>query len=362
MSKASTYLALPPDLSGPWAYASAGSACKWAKTDSEKFAVSKEGGVILILAGENVRRYQLELDGLRGRELRSAIEFELEDRLGGALSGERVCQDRKHAGDVVVVSDDYAQRLIDLLTHYQITPNCIVADYDLVGEGQNLQVGDRLIKGGPDGFVLNQEWGGLLSDAPDFTTIQPNQLFEAFHNSFAGQDMPCFDIKSGLGLKSGQEFLWQRWAKIAAVMAAVLILPLMLDRFSEARALQQQAKADREVSRDLYHQATGQRPNDVARALSRQLKSGATTAGFLDMSAILFQASSQVENVEIDTIRYDQRQNLLQLTVRYPSFEAGAALEQAVVSAGGQLTVGGIRERGDSLIGEASLSLAGGRR
>ncbi|MEP6342664.1 MAG: type II secretion system protein GspL [Maricaulaceae bacterium] len=366
MSKAATYLALPPDLSGPWVYVDAdGASSKTpirAATDVEKSTLSGRGDITLILAGENVRRYQLDLDGLRGRDLRSAIEFELEDRLGGSLSGERVCQDRKHAGDVAVISDDYASRLATLLAQHNITPSRIVVDYEAVGADHNLQLGSRLIKGGPDGHVLNETWAGLLPETPSFEPTSAERLFELFQTGLNQTDTPCFDLTSGLGLGSGQDFLWTRWAKIAALIGAVLILPLMVDRFAEARAWQQQARADREVSRTLYHKATGKRPNDVASALSRQLKNGATQAGFLEMSAVLFTAISQVEDVEVDTMRYDQRQNLLQLSIRYPSFEAGAALEQAVTNAGGQLTVGGIRERGDSLIGEASLNLSGGRR
>ena len=91
MSKSATYLALPPDLSGAWAYtsvegASAEGACLWAQTDAEKSALSEHGDLTLILAGENVRRYKFDLGGLRGRELRSAIEFELEDHLGRTVS------------------------------------------------------------------------------------------------------------------------------------------------------------------------------------------------------------------------------------------------------------------------------------
>ena len=362
MSKSATYLALPPDLSGAWAYASAEGACLWAQTDAEKSALSEHSDMTLILAGENVRRYQLDLSGLRGRELRSAIEFELEDRLGRTVSDELICQDRKHAGDVAVVSDDYAQQLKGLLTQYQISPVRIVADYEAVGEGHNLQLGDRLIKGGPDGYVFSEDWSGLLPDGSTYTETQPDQLFELFRKRLSKQDEPCFDLNAGLGLNANQQFAWKRWARIAAVFGAVLILPLMFDRFAEARAWQQQAKSDREVSRQLYQQVTGQRPNDVALALSRQLKAGQGSVGFLDLSAILFKASAEVENVEVDTIRYDQRQNQLQLTIRYPSFEAGAALEQAVNAAGGQLTVGGIRERGDGLIGEAILKLPRGRR
>ena len=263
---------------------------------------------------------------------------------------------------MAVISEDYAQQLTALLEQYRITPARIVADYEAVGAGHNLQLGDRLIKGGPDGYVFSEAWSGLMPDASSYTETQPEQLFELFRNRLSGQDAPCFDLNAGLGLNANQAFAWKRWAKIAAVLGAVLILPLMLDRFAEARAWQQQAKADREASRQLYQQVTGQRPNDVALALSRQLKAGQGSTGFLDMSAILFQASEQVEDVEVDSIRYDQRQNQLQLTVRYPNFEAGAVLEQAVSAAGGQLTVGGIRERGDGLIGEASLSLPRGRR
>ena len=74
MNKAVTYLALPPDLSGPWAYGGKGRKTDWAKTDAQKSSLADKGDIILILSGENIRRYHLELPGLRGRELRSAIE------------------------------------------------------------------------------------------------------------------------------------------------------------------------------------------------------------------------------------------------------------------------------------------------
>ena len=214
MSKFATYLALPPDLSGAWAYASAEGACLWAQTDAEKSALSEHSDMTLILAGENVRRYQLDLSGLRGRELRSAIEFELEDRLGRTVSDELICQDRKHAGDVAVVSDDYAQQLKGLLTQYQITPVRIVADYEAVGEGHNLQLGDRLIKGGPDGYVFSEDWSGLLPDGSIYTETQPDELFELFRKRLSKQDEPCFDLNAGFGLNATNSLLGNAGQKL----------------------------------------------------------------------------------------------------------------------------------------------------
>ena len=136
----------------------------------------------------------------------------------------------------------------------------------------------------------------------------------------------------------------------------------MLDKYSEARAWDQQAQQDRLAVNKIYQEATGQRASDPARAVFQQLKAGQVSAGFLNMSATLFKALADVQGVEIETLRFDKRQNLLQLSLRYPSFEAGEQLEAAVRNYGARLSVAGIRERGDTLIGEASFTLAAGDR
>ena len=362
MNKAVTYLALPPDLSGPWAYGGKGRKMDWAKTDAQKSSLADKGDIILILSGENIRRYHLELPGLRGRELRSAIEFELEDRMGGAISSELICQSRKKPGSVAVVTADFQQALANVLEQYDLNPERIIVDYEAIGDGQNFNIGERYIKGGVEGYVVAEDWTELLPDAPDFTPITPDDLFSRFQENLSSEDNRPLDLREGLGFRAGHDFMWQRWAKIAALAAGFVILPFMLDRYAEARAWDQQAREDRVVTTELYQNVTGETPRDAALALSRQLKNGTTQIGFLDMSSVLFASLTDVEGAEIDTMRYDPRQGVLQLSIRYPSFEAGAALEQAALQRGGRLVVGGIRERGDTLVGEASFSLTSGGR
>ena len=364
MSKPVTYAALPPDLTGPWAYmdmSGSGRALEWAKTDAQKAALSDKE-LTLILPGENIRRVWLDLPGIRGRELQSAIEFDLEDRLGGSLSAEVICTDRKKPGHVAIVSDGYKTQLTETLTQYGLTPESILIDYELIGEGQNFEIGERLLKGGLDGFALGAGWQSLVSEPIDFAPLQPAELFSRFHDGIKSERLDPLDLRNSLGVKSASDFNWQPWAKLAALILAVTALPFMFDKYSEARALGQQAKADRETAQALYQEATGTRSQDPARAISQQLRSGQASTGFLDMSAVLFASLSDVEGVEIDTLRYDPRQKLLQLSIRYPSFEAGEQLEQAVSQRGGRLAAGGIRERGDTLIGEASFALSSGER
>jgi type II secretory pathway component PulL len=364
MSKDITCLALPPDLLGPWAYRRSGGAAAWAKTEAEKHALSGSlsgaDDLILILAGENIRRFSLDLPGLRGKELRAATAFELEDHMGGALSDELICYDRKKSGDVALISDALRGQLAQILSQYNLNPSQILIDYDLLGDGQNVKIGDRLLQGGANGFVINTAWADLIPNAPAFETLTPDALLAQFEARAA--DNSALDLRAGLGLKTAQNMRWQRGAKLAALAAGIIILPIMLDHFAEARAWQKQAQADSRAAAALYEQAAGEPTDDAARALSQRLKAGQSAAGFLDLSAALFTASETVEGVEIDSLRYDARQNALQLTLRYPNFESGAALEQAVRQSGGDLVVGGIRERGESLIGEASLTLTRGAR
>lgn len=360
MSKDGTYIALPPDLSGPWAYGHGAGPVAWAKNDLDKAKLSGLDDVVLILAGENVRRFELDLLGLRGRELQSAIDFELEDRIGGALSGEVICQDRKHVGRVALVCADYAERLTQITAQYNLSPRHVIIDYELIGDGQDFHIGTRLMKGGIDGYVVSEDWSALLLDTPSFKSITPEDLFDRFRLALSHDEGASLDLKSGLGLKAASSFDWQRWAKFAAMAAGLIILPFMLDRFAQARAWTAQAENDQAAMSQLYEEATGEATRDVARSVSQHLKNRKSTVGFLDMSAVLFAAVADVEGAEIDTMRYDPRQNLIQLSVRYPSFEAGAALERAVSARGGRLIVGGIRERGETLVGEASFDLGPG--
>lgn len=358
MSKDITCLAIPPDLQGPWAYKRRGEPVVWAKTHAEKQALSDLNNVVVVLAGENIRRFHLDLDGLRGRELRSAAEFELEDHMGGSISDEIICHDRKASGKVAVISSALQMQLGETLSAYNLNPVQILIDYDLLSNDRAIEIGERLLKGGPDGFAVHREWQSLLIDAPTFEALTPDALFEAFEAGI--ENGAALDLRPGLGLKNTQTAQWQKWAKIAALAAGVIILPFMLDYYAEARALNQQAAEDRRAASELYTQVTGETSADAARSISQKLKAGQSSAGFLDMTASLFPAIEDVGGVEIDSLRYDPRQNMLQLTLRYPSFEAGAALEQAVQQRGGQLVVGGIRERADALIGEASLTLSQG--
>lgn len=358
MSKDITCLALPPDLLGPWAYQHGDSPVSWAKSDVEKQALTEINDLIIILSGENIRRFSLELPSLRGQELRAATEFELEDHIGGSLTDEIICQNRKFPGQVALLSESLRDKLGQILRDYSLTPSQILIDYDVLGSGQNAQIGERLLKGGPQGFAIHSDWADLIKDAPVFDPISPQALFTHFKKGVA-QDS-ALDLRASLKLKDASTAPWQRWAKLAALAAGVIILPFMLDYYAKARAWTQQADEDNRAAAALYTQATGETVNNAARKVAQQLKSGQSSTGFLDMTAALITSISSVDGVEIDSLRYDPRQNMLQLTLRYPSFEAGAALEQAVSQNGGRLVVGGIRERGEALIGEASLSLTQG--
>ena len=136
MSKSSIYLALPPDLNGPWAYMDAASldgangSVQWAKTEAQKMALSAKE-LTLILPGENIIRRAIDLPGIRGRELKSAIEFDLEDRIGGSMSDEFMCMDRKRPGHVALLSNNYKMQLSTLLEKYELNPERIYIDFEL---------------------------------------------------------------------------------------------------------------------------------------------------------------------------------------------------------------------------------------
>jgi len=149
-------------------------------------------------------------------------------------------------------------------------------------------------------------------------------------------------------------------------MAAVCVLTFtgwLGWQWSEARALQQQAADVRAEAGRLYTEATGRKaPPNLTRTVERQIKSGGETqADFVSLSALFFDGLKTIDNLSIETLRYNEARGSLTVKMIYPSFETAAQLEQVFAGGAGVFKSGSVRDQKGQLIGEGEFSFGGAR-
>jgi len=146
------------------------------------------------------------------------------------------------------------------------------------------------------------------------------------------------------------------------VLAATALLALFIWNGVQDRAALAQAESLREQTAAEYRAATGQRaPSNPGRTAVQGLQSGpAPSAGFLDLSAVLFAGLAPLNDTRVDQMRFNAESGTLQLRLIYPSFDAASLVENSMAQAGGTLLTGGVREQNGAFVGEATLSLGGG--
>jgi len=146
--------------------------------------------------------------------------------------------------------------------------------------------------------------------------------------------------------------------RFAALAASALLAVFIWNGIQDKAALAQAEELRAQTAAE-YLATTGNRaPTNPGRAAAQTLQSGPVkTAGFLDLSAVLFTGLSALDDIRVDQLRYNSESGTLQLRLIYPSFDAAARAENSVRQAGGELTTGGVREQNGSFVGEATLRL-----
>ena len=228
-------------------------------------------------------------------------------------------------------------------------PKAAFADYDLLSGDQALLVIDRAVEPGLAGLDL--DWTEeTLSEPTD------GELAGLFADGLAagrGLNLLQGDYRSRSGFNIPRVPAIRLAALAASALLAVFIWNGVQDRAALAQAEDLRAQTAVE-----YLAATGERaPANPGRAAARSLQSGPVqTAGFLDLSSVLFTGLSALDDIRVDQLRYNSENGTLQLRLIYPSFDAAARAENSVA----RLTTGGVREQNGAFVGEATLSLEGG--
>lgn len=144
-----------------------------------------------------------------------------------------------------------------------------------------------------------------------------------------------------------------------AAMAALALVGVFLWSNISDRAKMAQATDLKLKTAEEYRAVTGKNaPSAPGRAAAKAAQSGPKTEhGFLDLSAVLFAGMKDLEDIQVDQLRYNANNNTLALRFLYPSFDASARAEAAMRKAGGYLETGGVRERDGTFVGEATLTM-----
>ena len=306
---------------------------------------------VLVLPGQWVRIFETELPKAgRAQQLKMA-RFAKEDDIATNADDLHFALSDAQPPRLAVIENTVMTKINETFGDFK--PKGAYADFDLLSGDTALLVIDRAVEPGIAGLDL---------DWTEETLAQPTDaaLAKLFADGLDGGG--ALNLLQGEHRsKSGFNVPRVPVIRFAALAAAALVAVFVWSGIKDGAALSQAEDLRAQTASD-YLAATGQRaPSNPGRAAVQTLQSGpAPSAGFLDLSSVLFTGLSALDDIRVDQLRYNTENGTLQLRLIYPSFDAAARAESAVARAGGQLTTGGVREQNGSFVGEATLSLGDG--
>ena len=305
---------------------------------------------VLILPGQLVRIFETELPKAgRAQQLKMA-RFTKEDDIASSADDLHFALSDTQPPRLAVIEKTVMDILNDTLGG--LKPKAAYADYDVLSGDTALLVIDRAVE--PGIAALDLEWteeklaqptdeklAGLLADG--LAAGRGLNLLQGNYRPRSGFNIPRIPA-----------------IRLAALAASALLTAFVWNGVQDRAALTQAAALRAQTASD-YLATTGARaPTNPGLAAAKSLQSGpAPTAGFLDLSSVLFTGLSAHDDIRVDQVRYNSENGTLQLRLIYPSFDAAGRVESSLTQAGGQLKSGGVREQNGSFVGEATLSLGG---
>ena len=340
---------LPENLEDPWAYYQSADQQGWASDASERkeLAAIDNGQAVFVCPGTWMRVFAHSLPDMKSSERLSAAGFFIEEKLAGSLNEQHIVLGAGDDQRIGVMGQTQIENLLAEFDQLGLTPSKLVAEYEVFSAGDDVMtVWHRSIQPGPMGYSLDAEEEG------------DNPL------SF----VPQMKLDGALNYAQGR---FQRRQKTMPVMQSLTRLAALLAvsglvwlgwQASQTRAMNQQTAELKTQAATLYTDATGKAaPNNPALAVTREVRSGGNPAvDFLSLSAHFFDGIKQVDGILIETIRYNDNKNQLNVKLIYPSFDSASQLEQIFSSGSGQFVSGAVREQNDTLIGEGVFTLGGG--
>ncbi len=349
---AGTFLILPALDDGEAILASpSGSGYETQRLAAAELSSLDVSDVVLIVPGQWVRIFETELPKAgRAQQLQMA-RFAREDDIANSAEDLHFALSDAQPPRLAVIDSAVMDVLTERLSG--VKPKAAYADYDVLSGESAILVIDRAVE--PGLSAVDLDW-------TEETLAQPTDaaLADLFEEGLSKGDslnllQGAYRSKSGFSVP---RFPAVRFAALAAsALVAFFVWSGVQDRAALAQAQDLRKKTAAE-----YLAATGDRaPSNPGRTAVQNLQTGSTqSAGFLELSVVLFSGLAQLSDTRVDQMRFNAENGTLQLRLIYPDFDAAARVETSVAQAGGQLITGGVREQNGAFVGEAVLSLGGG--
>ena len=338
---------LPEDLSAPWAWTLGDARSGWATSPDERAALSDlgAGSVSVICPGQWVRMFAHELPTMKAKDRIRAAGYAIEDQLAAPLPDQHVVISDDPVRRIGVIAADKMKAVTEALSAAHLSPARMVADYDVLPEGDAVILFDREVQAGPFGYALDRNF--------DQAAVLPRAAglnWDASLNFMQGEYQP----------RRALSFDTRRLMR-ATVLLAVAGVSWLIWQGTQIRAMNAQAEGLKTQMNTLYTQTTGSdAPANVAAVVNRaRNENQGASEGFVELSAALFSGLSDADGVMVDTLRYDRTRNEIILRLIYPNFESATLLENTYSNAGYVFRSGAVREQGADLIGEAVFSSEG---
>ncbi len=349
---AATFLILPALENGEAILASpAGSGYETRRVAAADLPSLNVNDPVLILPGQWVRIFETELPKAgRSQQLQMA-RFAKEDDIANSADALHFALSETQPPRLAVIDNAIMDLLIERMGGLKF--KAAYADYDVLSGASAILVIDRAVEPGLSAIDLDWTEESLMRPTD-------RELAALISNGLeAGESL---NLLQG-AYRPKSSFNLPRFPAIrVAGLAAASLLALFVWNGVQDRAALAQAEDLRAQTASEYLAATGERaPSNPGRTAAQKLQSGpAPSAGFLDLSTVLFSGLAPMDDTRVDQLRFNAENGTLQLRLIYPDFDAAARVESAIAQAGGRLTTGGVREQNGAFVGEATLSLGGG--
>lgn len=337
-----------------------------------------ESQVRLLLSASNYSVHWVSLPGVSKRHLARAIPFALEESLIGELDEINVLPHGKEDGKTkaYVASQPMLDQLLELCRSYHLRVICLVPETSLLAaSSQLLADGDGwltripgLLEGRIDNFSVGAVLDSALADysgdtltlhcqsrdqgellktnlevaSPDaFQNIQielGSNVASLSHDLWPAK--PLSFISGAAEGRAGQSRKPAAWYRPLAAMAACWLLLVGAWLVVDNHQLEQRSDEIRQASVTLYKKLfPGERVGALERSMRSKLSEedgGAVEGGFIGLTnrtAAAF-ASSSITNLNISSMRFNERQQELLVEVLAGSLTDLQALQKALESKG----------------------------
>ena len=310
---AATFLILPALDEGEAIVATpAGSGYETRRVDAADLLSLGISDPVLILPGQWVRIFETELPKAgRSQQLQMA-RFAKEDDIANGADALHFALSDSQPPRLAVIDNAVMDFLIDGTGG--LKPKAAYADYDVLSGESAVLVIDRVVE--PGLSAIDLDW-----TEEDLVKPTDSELAALFSSGLAAGEslnllQGAYRPKSGINLPRFP-------ALRLAGLAAAALLALFIWNGVQDRAALAQAEDLRAQTAAEYLAATGERaPSNPGRAAVQKLQTGpAPTAGFLDLSTVLFSGLASMDDTRVDQLRFNAEDGTLQLRLIYPDFD-----------------------------------------